>query len=75
MRTLAFIGEEPGPFEEEKAVRLENKLQEGVRTARMQKARHGSQESAGQSDAKARATSKMEQSRNRGSWPLSRNLT
>lgn len=46
---------------------MEMKLQGGVRTtAKMQRAGHGNQESAGQSDAKARVTTNMGQSRNKG---------
>lgn len=47
---------------------MEKTLQGGVRTtAKIQRAGHGSQESAGQSDAKARVTTKMGESRNKRS--------
>lgn len=47
---------------------MEKTLQGGVRTtAKMQRAGHGSQESAGQSDAKVRVTTNMGQNRNKRS--------
>lgn len=48
----AFLRERnlAGPFEDDKAVRLENKLQRSGRTARVQKAGHRSWESVSQTD-------------------------